>query len=621
MRRSCFALLALLGGCGSSDVVPDASVSPTDVPRSDLVVADVVGVADTTPAPGDAATPADADASADVPAGPCVPDRAQWDAEVRALVQRQCGTCHGAEPSFGAPYSLLDYDSLLQRQGVARRVDLLAEALAMGTMPPSNTPAPPAEVANRIAAWASCGARAAATGTRLRVSRPWLRAPETAPTGLSAWELRTGGYPVGPMVTDRYQCFSFTVPAGGPRFIRRFEMIADRAEVLHHVVLLRDPEQRAPTQPFECFAMPEGSQYLYAWAPGQDAFEFPDGGLRMTPGERYVLQIHYNNGQRLPGVNDNSGVRLLHGPPTGTEYGMVAIGPVGFQVPARSRGSAASACTFQQPTRLFAGGPHMHVIGSAFSQRILRANNTTEALIDLENWDFNLQFTYDLGNTLLAPGDRLETRCTWNNPNARTVTSGPGTEDEMCFNFAYVTPPAPTRYCDQPLRPPGEITYAPGMCAPPAANTNVPNVSGRMRLDPVPESRGGAVPNGRWELTALAWHVSMANTAIGTIDVNESAIVGRGQVWTEPGRLIADLRNRVEIVFTGGIRFNQDIPVSVAGTLSGEGATRSLARACGGTGDVRVHVTVNGDEMILGFDPTNFGGIGITPRYTFRRMP
>jgi hypothetical protein len=341
----------------------------------------------------------------------------------------------------------------------------------------------------------------------------------------------------------------------------------------------------------------------------------------MRPGERYVLQMHYNNGQGLENVRDNSGVRLLHGPAQGTEYGMIAIGPVGFQIPARAMGSAASACTFQQPTQLFAGGPHMHVIGSAFSQRILRTGGAMEPLIDLENWDFNLQFTYDLGGTLLQPGDRIETRCTWNNPNARAVTSGPGTNDEMCFNFAYVTPPAPTRYCDQPLRAPGEVTYTPGRCAPPAANTNVPTVSGRMRVDEATATTGGEIPSGRWELAALAWHVGTTTTPIGTIDVNASAVLGRGQVWTSQGRLIADLANRAEIAFTGGARFNQDVPVSVAGAIEGTGATRTLRRDCGGMGDARVHVSVTGDELVLGFDATNFGGVSITPRYTFRRVP
>lgn len=587
----------LLSGCGSVTAAPDAS------------------------APTDAAPPSDAAPATDAGGGVCVPDRATWDSTMRAHVTTHCGTCHGATPTFGAPHALVDYDQLVAGEPGSRRIDRMAAALASGTMPPTSAPAPTDAVAQALTQWASCGARTASTRPRLRSSRPWMRAPERGPEGLTAWDLRVGNYPVGPRVTDRYQCFTFAVPEGGPRFIRRFEMLLDRREVLHHAVLLRDTNRTAPTQPFECTAMPEGSQYLMAWAPGQDAFEFPDGGLRMTPGERYVLQMHYNNGAQLPDVVDNSGVRILHGPPTGTEYGMIAIGPVGFSIPARSMASAASACTFREPTRLYAGGPHMHVLGTSFSQQVLRAGGAMEPLIAIENWDFDYQFLYDFGSTLIAPGDRIETRCTWNNPGSRTVFSGTGTADEMCFNFAYVTPPSPARYCDEPLRAPGEIAYTPGRCAPPAAGTNLPSVTGRMVVDPAPAPTGGAIPDGRWDLTGITWHVDTATTAIGTIDVNASVIVGRGQIWTEPGRLIADLANRVELRFTAGVRFDRDIPVSVSGTTTGDGPMRVLRQSCPGTSTTNLAVTVRGDELVLGFDPTSFGGINITPRYTFRRAP
>ncbi len=597
MKTKLCALALLLTACGTETSAP-ADATLTDGARSDAAVTDG---ADT--------------------GGACVPDRARWESAVRAEVQTSCGTCHGATPAFGAPFSLLDYDALVAGEVGRRRVDQMAAALAAGTMPPSSAPAPSDAVATDIAQWASCGARTAATTTRLRATRPWMRAPMTAPAGLTAWDLRADRYAVGPNVNDRYQCFPFTVPEGEPRFIRRFEMLLDRREVLHHAVLLRDTDRTAPTTPFECESMPEGSQYLMAWAPGQDAFEFPDGGLRMTAGERYVLQIHYNNSRRLDGVVDSSGVRILHGPVQGTEYGMIAIGPVGFSIPARSTTSASSGCTFREPTRLFAGGPHMHVIGSAFQQQVLRASGAVEPVISIDNWDFNYQFIYDLGSTLIAPGDRIETRCTWNNTGTRTVYSGTHTTDEMCFNFAYVTPPSPQRYCDQPLRAPDDLVYTPGACAPPAANTTLPLVTGRMQVDAAPEPTGGAIPDGRWELTRIVWHVDTPMSAIGTIDVNESVIVGRGQLWTSAGRVSADLANRVDLVFTGGVRLSRDIPISLAGTYTGTGPTRTLAQTCGGNGNVRLAVSVTGDDMVLGFAATGFGGVTVTPRYSFHRVP
>ena len=141
---------------------------------------------------------------------------------------------------------------------------------------------------------------------------------------------------------DRYQCFTFEFPGTTDRFVRRFELVADQRAVLHHVVLLRDNNRVAPTTPFECGSMPEGSDYLYASAPGRDALQFPEGGLRITPGQRLVMQIHYNNGQHLPNLRDSSGLRLYHTAPSGTEYGMVALGPLAFQIPARSTGQTLS---------------------------------------------------------------------------------------------------------------------------------------------------------------------------------------------------------------------------------------------------------------------------------------
>ena len=291
---------------------------------------------------------------------------------------------------------------------------------------------------------------------------------------METWDLRAGGWAVGPDVTDRYQCFTFTFAGTADRFIRRFELAADRREVLHHVVLLRDTQRTAPTEPFECLSMPSGSDYLYAWAPGQDALQFPEGGMRITPGQRLVMQIHYNNGQGLRDVRDNSGLRLYHTAPEGTEYGMVALGPVTFQVPARSTGTAQSGCTITRESRLLTGMPHMHGYGTDFVETITRAAGGSDPLIALQGWRFDAQLFYDF-STALHPGDRIETTCTYNNTTAAAVRSGSRTADEMCFNFAYVTPPPTERYCDQAHAPGDALAYAPGMCALPACDDKVQN--------------------------------------------------------------------------------------------------------------------------------------------------
>ena len=106
--------------------------------------------------------------------------------------------------------------------------------------------------------------------------------------------------------------------------------------------------------------------------------------------------------------------------------------------------------------------------------------------------------------------------------------------------------------------------------------------------------------------------VDTVASPIGTIDVNASVLLARGQLFTEPGRMIVDMANRAEIAFTGGVRFDRDVPVSLAGTYTGSGPVRTLRQSCPGNGETRVFVSAAGDALTLGFDPVNFGGINIS---------
>ena len=560
--------------------------------------------------------------AADVAPGACVPDRALWDSQMRGVVQRQCGTCHGVTPSYGASLSLLDYEANLLGVVGMRPVDRIAANLITARMPPAGTPPPTDDVRNSLVQWATCGAQTAPASTGLRASAAVFRSPVTAPADLPHFDLTADRYPVGPDVTDRYQCFVFDAPVTEARFIRRFEVRIDQASVVHHVVLLRDPRRNAPNQPYPCYNMPEGSEYAYAWAPGQDALQFPEGGLRVAPGERYVMQVHYNNGRHLPDVVDSTGVRVFHGPPSGTEWGMVSIGPLGFSIPARSTGVAESACTLTAGSRLLTGMPHMHGLGTDFEQTIVRAAGSVEPLIALQGWRFDSQLFYDTPVTFRA-GDRVITRCGYNNTTSRTVTSGVRTTDEMCFNFAYVTPPPAERFCDEPVGETTDVPYHPGECAPPGAATTLSLVTSPLRVGVAPALAGGVIPAGHWSLIAIEYWVSTDRTPLGVLSLDNSNLRGRGQLWTEPGRVSVDVASVINIVATTGARYSQDIPVQFTGTYTGEATSPlSLMAQCpSGSRDVppAVQYEVEGDRLTVGLPTENQSGVMITPRYIFRR--
>jgi len=611
---------AALAGCSDSAATPaDAGVDapPLSVDRP-AAPSDLGFTSD-----GNPVTPPPADAPAlDAPSGACIPDRALWDSQMRGHMQRQCGTCHGAAPAYGAPFSLMDYDANLVGAVGMRHVDRIAANLVTGRMPPAGTPPPVDDIRNAMVQWATCNAQTAPAGVGLRVSAPVFRSPETAPPGLEHFDLLANRYPVGPMVNDDYRCFVFDAPVTESRFIRRFEIRVDQAAVVHHVVLLRDPMRRSPNTPYSCFSMPEGSEYAYAWAPGQNALQFPDGGLRVNPGERYVMQVHYNNGARLPDITDSTGVRVYHAPPGGTEWGMVAMGPLGFSIPARSTGTAESACTLSAGSRMLAGMPHMHTVGTDFEQTVVRASGAVEPLISLQGWRFETELFYDLPVSFAA-GDRVITRCTFNNTSSRTVTSGVRTTDEMCFNFAYVTPPPPARFCDEAIRLATDINYSPGMCAPPGAATTLPLVTSPIRVGAAPALAGGALPTARWELVAIEYFVNTDRTPLGTINLTESNLRGRGQLWTEPGRVIVDVASVINLVSTIGARFSQPIPLQFTVRYAGEARSPlTLTRECppsGGEVPSTVQYELDGERLTVGLPTANEAGIMITPRYIFRR--
>ncbi len=568
---------------------------------------------------GDSTPSTAADAGSDAPS--CTPSRDAWNATVRPLVVEHCGRCHGDSPSFGAPYSLVDYDMLLRNTNVGRRVDRIAPRLVEGTMPPTGTTMPD-DARRAITQWASCGTMEPRPGTTLVSSAPVYRSPDRPLPGAQTFEVRAQRFEVGPDVTDHYQCFAIDAPVTEPRFIRRMEAILDQSRVVHHIVLLRDPDRStAMTPSFRCSSMPASSQYLYAWAPGQNSFEFPEGGLRVAPGQRFILQIHYNNGAHLPTMTDSSGVRLYHDAPTGTEYGMVAIGPQGFNIPARSTGRAESNCTLRANTRILSTMPHMHNIGTGFTQTIRHADGTSDPLIALTGWHFETQLNYEL-NATLRTGDKLIKRCDYNNLTASPVRSGSGTSEEMCFGFTYVTPPPSLLYCDEGTIDVERVPYEPGSCAPADAPSDLSLVDARIAVGSAPASTGGAITDGRWTLASLEMWLNGVATGLGDLDLTMTRVRARGQAWVQGGRITTDSVAGLHLVTTNGVVYDRGLPVAFSGPFMATTTSPVTVRSdCGITQEIRLAYTASADELSITTPEQGVGSLRFAARYVFHRAP
>jgi len=563
------------------------------------------------------------DGGSDAPT--CSPDPAAF-ASVRPLVERYCGTCHGETPNFGAPISLLDPSQLLSTHVHGESVAaLMAARLADGSMPPVGMPRLPQADANAIAAWASCGAVTVPEASGLVSSRSPFLAPADAPTGLQTVDMRAPGYSVGPDVADDYHCFVFDAPVDAPRFVRRFEMVFGETAVLHHLILIRDIEHRTTVGDFNCYdgsGMPAGSQYVYAWAPGQSALEFPAGGLRITPGDRYVVQIHYNNGRHLAGVRDTSGVRMFLGPVEGPEYGMIAIGPTSFSLPPHVRTPATSRCTFTSDTTVLAGMPHMHLLGTDFAETITRAGSTaSEPFIRLSGWSFGTQLFYALPTTLHA-GDVVTTTCTYMNTRDETVGSGENTTDEMCFDFMYATPPPTERYCDEGSNMhPTDVSYVPGECLATSAAGAAPLVQGGWSMAATPPALTQAsVPDGRWQLEGIDFYVTAPNTPIGVIDLTRSYVLGRGQVVTSGGNLTYDVSQDAVVITESNVRLGGPGHDSFSGPFDSSGSPATISLTCpAGGGTSAFDWGLEGDVLTIGFTSHDVPSQTLWPRFHFRR--
>jgi hypothetical protein len=341
----------------------------------------------------------------------------------------------------------------------------------------------------------------------------------------------------------------------------------------------------------------------------------------MEPGDRYVLQIHYNNGARVPDVIDETGVRLYYGPVEGPEYGMLAAGPLGFVIPARSSGSAESGCTVTARTTVLAGMPHMHEIGSRFEQDVKRTDGTTDPFFSLRGWSFETQIFYDMP-LILEPGDQLVTRCTWENPDDERVVSGVGTRDEMCFNFMYVTPPPKDRFCDsQVAEEQGPLAYVLGECADEDAITNPPAVQGRYKEEAPPGLAGGTLKDGRYLLQEYTLYLATFDLGFGKLDSEASAIEARGQLFVQGGEIAFDMTSLVVVAMESGTSYPRETKTSISGSFAAAPQESSVVVTpdCGPEDPVTFEFEVDGDRVTLQSELSP-SGVTLHPRMTFHKV-
>jgi len=251
-----------------------------------------------------------------------------------------------------------------------------------------------------------------------------------------------------PLINDIYTCYGVDVPVTGSRQIITIRPRVDNKSIVHHIVLYQAPNSVSGTPaPCQAFGMATWP-FVYAWAPGVGDFELPqEAGFPMSGMMHYVVQVHYNNIQKVSGQTDNSGFGLCTTDQLRpNDADVVAFGSENFSIPAHS--TMQLTCDYTLPPTLdgrktFGTFLHMHKIGVAISNTITPQAGSAVVLGTDPNYSFNAQQWAPLApQPTFHFGDKMTTICKWTNNSDIAVKFGENTEDEMCFAFAAYYPKA-----------------------------------------------------------------------------------------------------------------------------------------------------------------------------------
>ncbi len=228
--------------------------------------------------------------------------------------------------------------------------------------------------------------------------------------------------------------------------------------------------------------------WLSAWAPGHGLDVTPAGtGVYFPAGSMVVMQIHYNlleghapvraklvlytvpatrhlkplHLELLPAPPDIPCPSGVHGPlcsraaslaDLGRRFGSQLVAFVNFlesfcgRNPADPPAGDSTSCTWPVG---FTGvirrvTPHMHLLGRAMTVVLDPGTPEAKTLLDVPNYNFDYQRSYEIAPVTVRPGDRIQVSCTYNprlrqelpqlrNLPPRFVTWGDGSSDEMCL--------------------------------------------------------------------------------------------------------------------------------------------------------------------------------------------
>lgn len=226
---------------------------------------------------------------------------------------------------------------------------------------------------------------------------------------------------------------------GEDKWVRAAEVVPTAKQVTHHVIVYLEEE-----------GADDRGGWLIGYAPGVPARDWGDDrGKRIPPGQSLMFELHYTtNGEAA--VDETKIGLYFHDQPPQEEVYMAAVATQDFEIPAHAANHEVVAeLEFDNPGRIISLLPHMHLRGKAFRYDLLRADGTSETILDVPRYDFNWQMTYKpVEPFVVNPGDKLIGTAWYDNSEANPANPDPSNPvfygeqsfEEMMFGFFELLP-------------------------------------------------------------------------------------------------------------------------------------------------------------------------------------
>lgn len=223
-------------------------------------------------------------------------------------------------------------------------------------------------------------------------------------------------------------------------WVKAVEFDAGDATVLHHIIAFSyGPDG---VNQFEILNQGIG---LGAYAPGNELNTYPDGaGYPLKAGGGLMLQMHYTTSGKEAVDASEIGLYLWDEEPTRQILGGSAADLEISIAPFEADHEMVATKKFRKDSFLTMVGPHMHYRGFDANFKIVYPDGKEEEVLNVPNYQFNWQKTYDFKEPLFLPaGTEMVFRATFDNSENNPFNPDPSSEiswgeqtwQEMFFGF------------------------------------------------------------------------------------------------------------------------------------------------------------------------------------------